>query len=344
MENKFKTNTILGFMSKFGCRAKLVLIGGLILLPILSILVTVFYSYETIEDVRKESQAVIDRMNENRYDLLTATITENYKKAKMQTEYVKENIVEELGHEYGDNKNRMKEDYLSHDIDNAFYRVLSSNISNKFINNDTDGNRMFIATRHGILLDNSLRYSNNSFKDWLLIIETSGYKELIQNSLHQIRSQEDKIILWIDEANNEGSSVGIDSNDINKPVSQFIHDRLVQCTDDLDSFSIITASYIFDHEDIFGVPDVLGGKFTNNDKLYIIQVINIGDMLDSNKELQKSIQDYQATVEMQEEFVNSTIQYRTLITILVVLLEITTFFGICYLAEFYVYTKSKQSS
>ena len=341
--NNMKKGTILGLLSTMNYKSKSSLLAGLVLIPILVILVSVLYAYEALYDLQLESNKASNQLINDKTDLIITAITEDYKYAKVQTNLVKDNIVKSLNQEYGDNKELMKNDYLSYNSDSRFYQILSSCISSKYMNRDISRNRMFIATRNKILIDNSLEYYDHSFRDWDEVLAKSEvYQDMLKRSLDQIITQNDNIILWID-THQKIRNVD-DINRLDDSISVFIHEKIANNDiEDLKKFSIVAASYIFEHEDIFGTPDVTSGEFTNNDKLYIIQIFNIGDILDSNDELISSISEYETIAATNYEFLHDAIHYITAFTVFVVVFEIITFFGIWYLVEYYIYSKNKKS-
>lgn len=332
-------NTIFSIISKLDKRPRSIMLSILIMLPIFNILLYTIFSYETDLDIKAESDKVIDQLISNRYDLITATITENCKQAKVKTDVVRSNILKDLEDEYGDDYDRMKRDYTSKNPNSSFYLILSKHISGKYMNIDSSRNRMFIANRQGILIDNSLDHFKNSFADWESVIAENEYETLLSNSLNKLNVQDDNLILWInDESNISTSNPAIDTD---KPVSEFIHSQIINNRiSALNKFSIVVASYIFDHEDIFGVPDIIAGQFTNNDKIYIVQLISIYDIIRTNPQLIKSINNYDISIETQKQLTESSIKYRTVITVIFVLLEIIIFFGMWYLVENYMYHTS----
>ena len=346
MDNRSTTNikkgTILGLFSTMKYKSKSSLLTGLIAIPIIIILASTLYAYEALCDLKAKSTEISDQLIDDKTDLIITAIGEDYKYAKLQTDAVKRKIVDELNQSYGDDKESMRTDYLSHNIDSRFYQILSSCIANKYINKDSSANRMFIATRNEILIDNSLEYFDNSFKSWdILIAESADYKStLLKKSLNQLNTQDDNIILWIDANQTINNIDSIEKLD--ESISAFIYDEIANNSiDDLKKFSIITASYIFDHKDIFDIPDVESGVFTNNDKLYIIQTFNIGDIVDSNNELMTSINEYETIALSGYQFLTGAVHKITIFAVFLVIFEILTFFGIWYLVEYYIYSKNK---
>ena len=337
-ERSFDQKTLVGIISGFGEKAKKYIIGSVILLPLILIIGTLGYSYYSIEDTKSHMQEVLKEYENSRHDILTATITESYKQAKLQTEYIKRDIVQQLDIAYQGNIETMRSDYWSKDSDTPFYQILSNNISYKYINKDTDGNRVFIANRKGILMDNSITYLENSFTTWEEYLNDTKKNKFLVEAVEQINSKDHNMILWFDDIT--ALDALEDTNDMHS-ISSFISNKIGENKMyDLEKFSVLTVSYVFDHKDIFGVPDVVAGKFMNNDKLYIIQVFNIKDMIESNKDLQSSLTKYEALVENTQLRYNKVIQYKTLATILLMVLEVVLFFGVWYLAEFYLYSRS----
>ena len=74
-------------------------------------------------------------------------------------------------------------------------------------------------------------------------------------------------------------------------------------------------------------------------KIYIIQVLNIGDLLTNNASLQQKLAAYQYNIEQESEEIKSILRTRMALIIVIILLELIIFFGIWYLSEFYIYNK-----
>ena len=113
---------------------------------------------------------------------------------------------------------------------------------------------------------------------------------------------------------------------------------------ELENYSIIAVSYIYDNEDIFGTPDVSAGHDNDNEKIYVIQVVSIKDIIESNPELSKSLNKLDNMIKERQEFASDSVHFKTICIILLSIMGIMTFFGIWYLAEFYIYFKFSKRS
>ena len=340
MNKKFRLNniTILGLLSFVSDRVKIKILGLVIILPLIIVLATVYYGYETIGDEQENYEKTVQYINDSRSMVLTGAVLENYNKAKLQTEYVKAHIVEELVKEYGNNTNLMKADYDSKSASTPFYQILSKNIDHKFINKDNDKNRIFVANKDGVLIDNSLNYANHSFQNWDEIMNRSANYKILQKAINNIHNRNnDDLIIWMDDAEQNKESEAYDPE---SPAVQFISQCISQGNiSELEKYSVVGVSYIFDTKDLFGVPDVSVGHRNDNDKIYIIQVFSIKDMIESNTVLSKSLTKYDTMIAYQKGAVEDSIHLKMLTIILLTVLEVLTFFGIWYLAEFYIYSK-----
>lgn len=325
--------TVYEVLSEFSPTKKRWLLRSILALPVLIVALTSLVVFTSIQDDIKDYNNQINSIQETQEEIFTATVTETYKRAKLQTEYIKRDIIFELNEYYGENKEQMKKDYMSFSSDSPFYQILSNIIDNKFLDVDNDNDRIFIANRDRILVDNSSSYASNSFTDWETYISSKKYSEFLHNSVDKINIHYNSFIFWLD-TNNQDNITILDDPDIS--ADQFIHQQIVSNNlQEMRNFSVLTATYIFDHEDLFGVSDVVAGKPTNNDKLYIIQVFNIGDMIDNTRNMSKTILKYQILKERIIEDGYDTIKYKSIAFGLLVLLEIICFFGIWYLMEAY---------
>lgn len=349
-KRKFRINniTLLGLLTYFSENVQVKLLGIVVFLPMLIVAFTVYYGYITILAERTESDKTIAFLTENRTALIVDHITENYKRAKLQTKYVKESIVRDLNTEYNGNTARMKRDYDSRDYKNKFYTILSENISYRFINKQTNKNRVFVANKDGVLIDNSAIYSKNSYKKWDDLIDASKDQAITKEAIENIKTAEkDEPLLWLDSKVDDNvhpiSEIqGFTPN--TSPIGFIESCALSGNMSALDQYSIIAVSYIYDSNDIFGVPDVSAGHYNENDKIYIIQATSIKDILDSSPELTKSLIKIDRMIQEKQEATDNSAYLKTICIILLAVMETMTFFGIWYLAEFYIYSKFSRRS
>lgn len=335
-------STLFGLISKLSYNNRIKITGLAVILPIIMILATVFYSYSVIQTEYRLLNDLYINTKKSESDLITYAILENNNKAKIQTLNVKEKIVSDLYKEYP-NIDDMKHDFLSKNTNTKFYKVLSENISGKWINKNNDNNRIFIATKHGVLIDDSINYSDNSFTSWDEIISNtpnSEYSKIAIDSIQQHKLK--KIILWIDNISldlnsleyNENISYLNTNNSIDFIKQSIMNDNL----DELSKYNVMVVSYIFDDKDIFGVPDTYAGTKYDNNKLYVIQTYSIQDMIDSNTYLKNTLENNKIILNNTKQQMEDIMHFRVLMTILFMIIEILAFFTVWYLAEFYIYS------
>lgn len=329
--------TFLNLVSKLGSSSKKIICKLFIFLPIILIVLTISYGYMTINSLKEQHEHQLHNIKTIQKDLIIATITENCQKAKLQTTTTKNYIIYQLQQTYGMDIDNMKIDYLSEDIHTPFYQILSDSLRDKYINQDNDRNRLFIASRNKILLDNSILYAKYSFTSWNDFFRDNAHPNFSRRAIRLMQEQNDTTILWVDnefEIDVEGYNW-----DPAYDLPDFLDDKIdAENLGDLNKFSILIADYIYQHEDIFGIPDVLGGASTNNNKLYIIQLVSIKDILDSTPKLTEALQKWDVEEIKEYSYYNQNLRYRTIITIGLVVIEILIFFSIWFLLEYYIYS------
>lgn len=333
-------NTIFSTISKLSYSSKSKIVAMAIVLPIIMIISTLFYCYTGMQDEANLHQKVMTTLKDNEADLLTYAILENSNKARLQADQVKASIAEELLTEYDGNLFEMKKDFLAQ-TNNKFYRILSKNIDNKFINKNNDNNRMFVASKDGVLIDDSINYSSNSFKSWDEIIKDTPNNQLAQDAIDIIQKKRNAtVILWVDNTGTVMNRMEYTDTSYSTQITfhNYVH-KLVQENkiDELTQYNVMVVSYIFDTEDIFGVPNIEAGVRNDNDVIYIIQTFNIKDMIESNTYLKSTLRLYESNLNNYNSMFIDNINYRMVIAILFVLLEALAFFSVFYLAEFFVY-------
>lgn len=335
--------TLFGMLSKLSYSNRTRITALAVILPIIIILATVFYSYSVIQTEYKLLNDLYINTKKNEADLITYAILENNNKAKLQTTNVKEKIVSDLYEKYNKNTNKMKDDFLSKNINTDFYKILSNNIEGKWLNKNNDNNRIYIATKEGILIDDSINYVDNSFTDWDTIIENTPDHDASKIAVDSIKQHKiRKIILWLDNTSIELNSFRYDESMSyinNKNSLEFIRDSIINNKlDELSQYNVMVVSYIFDDKDIFGVPDTYAGKKYDNNKLYVVQTYSIKDMIDSNTYLKNTIESNKVLLDKTKAQTDEIIHFRLLVTIFFMIIEILAFFTVWYLAEFYIYS------
>ena len=338
MNQKEDGQTFLNLIStKLGPDSKKVICKVFIFLPIILIILTISYGYTTIYSLKEQHNHALNNIKNIKKDLIIATISENCKKAKLQTTITKNEIINNMKNTYGNDVVQMKLDYESEDINTPFYQILSQSLTNKYINMDNDRNRLVITTRNKILLDNSILYSKYSFTYWEDFFKDNKHPNFSRRAIRLMQEQNDTTILWVD------NEFEIDVEGYNWDPAYDLPDFLDDKIDsdqlgELNKFSILIAEYIYQHEDIFGIPDVAGGESSNNDKLYIIQLVSIKDILDTTPKLVESLQKWNMKQITENDYYHQSIGYRTIITIGLVIIEILVFFSIWFLLEYYIYS------
>ena len=329
--------TFLNLLSKLNPSLKKIVFKIFILLPIAVIFLTALYGYLTIANLKNQNQINIKLLEQVKEDILIATITENCKKAQIVVKDTKSGITKALRNYYQEDLDGMREDYLSQDPQSPFYQIIASEIDNKFINVDNDRNRLFIANRNMILLDNSILYSKYSFTSWDDFFGETAHPKFSKRAIRLMQEQNDATILWVD---NE-FEIDVEHYDWDPAydLADFLADKVKSNSlQDLAKFSILISEYIYQHKDIFNVPDVIGGVQTNNDKLYVVQLLSLKDIMDTTPELKEAIDKYNVAIEKEQHYYNENIQYRTIVTVISMVLEVLVFFVIWVLLEYYIYS------
>lgn len=341
-EKNSTKDTIFGIVSKLSYRLRTKITAIAAILPIILILLTVLYGYSSIQTEKEYSNAMLKEIRESEINLIKYAIVENNDKAKLQTETIKSDISSDLLEAYGNNTERMKRDFNSLDTNTDFYKILAKNIDGKYINKSNDNNRVFIATKNGVLIDDSISYVANSFTQWDNIIENTPNKFIAEDALEVInRTKSREVVLWIDNTSLKINNREY-SNKILYNANSSSLDFIESCVnsgniDELLQYSVIVCSYIYNNEDPFGVPNVETGKVNDNDVLYVIQVYSIKDMIYSNQYLMNTLSKYEYMANNNYQKYENIIHYKTIAVLVFCILEGIAFFCVWYLAEFFIY-------
>lgn len=335
-------NTLFGKISKLPFKIKTDLTACVIFIPIIMVLVTAGFGYYTIQSEIDTANNRIAALQKTEEQLITYSIIENTHKAQLQNDMVKDSIIYDLNKEYKEDKNRMKEDFESKNLDSPFYKILEDNIKDQYINKKNDNNRIYIGTKDRVIMDESYTYTNNIFRSWEDIIAESPDPYLTEQAVDHMKHpfNNKSLILWIDDNTSKLTGIPYDNSLKAKSSTTFelIHNAVQE--NDLNAllqYNIITVAYIFDSGDLFGVPDFSNGHHNDNDKIYIVHTFNIQDILDSNTYLKDSINDTNTTIETIRSNSELVVRERIIIVIVYTILSVLAFFGIWYLSEFFIY-------
>lgn len=311
------------------------LILVLLLFPALSIVAITYQSMDTMRDLSSSYSDKIKDINDSRWLLVSTVIQENREQAQMQSDQVKNDIIDKLSQAYKGNMNQLKID-LDSDTDNLAFFIMNNAISDKYLNNITnDNNDMFIATSKKIIVDKSINCSIGKFTRTLddetplhsnPVLAKSAIDLLVNKSVTNIifwKFLPDTVFIEHDDQLSIPTKEGL----------RGIYDKYG--INGLRGYEILVPSYIKQDTDIFDIPDVnMHGIRNDNYKLIVVQGFSIADILDKSYTTELAYYNYLEQM-AKKDFDDKMSKYLSeLVTTLSLLL--TAFVGIIVTARMFI--------
>ena len=259
---------------KFRCGIRLLLVIALI--PIIAIGTTIYQAYNDLEESKASLKKAITEIHQTEWISIRAIVDENIAKAQLQADTTKGDLHHKLFMNYGDNLDQLRHDLRVNEPNKA-HEVLQEVTSYKFLNKKNDDNRIILADDHRIIADSSLSASLKPNRTWKEETNSRMNPVLYKDSVEKILHQQVPYAI-IESSLYAQSHVGdtMQTSDFNVIKSEYLKYGVGA----LKSYNIIVPSYLTDHGDIFGVPDITPDGTRNiNYKITIIQEFNLFDSI-----------------------------------------------------------------
>ena len=246
------------------------------LIPIIVIGTTIYQAYNDLEESKASLKRTIAEIYQAEWTSIRAIVDENITKAQLQTDTTKGDLRHKLLMYYDDNLDQLCYDLRVNEPNKA-HEVLQEVTSYKFLNRKNDDNRIILADEDRIIADSSLSASLKPNRTWKE--ETNSrmnpvlYKDSIEKILHQ---QVPYAIIESSLYAQSHAGDTMETSDFNVIKEEYLKHGIGA----LKSYNIIVPSYLTDHGDIFGVPDIAPDGTRNvNHKITIIQEFNLYDSI-----------------------------------------------------------------
>ena len=254
------------------------------LIPMIAIGSTIYQSYESLYEAKATYNSNIADIKDTEWAAITTILDENSDKAHVQANNVERNLRKDLLLAYDGNLDQLKIDIRSNST-SAARSIISKEISHRYMNIQSDDNRMVVATEDRVFADNSITASlGKESRSWGEEIASKSNKQLANSSI--------KIIL-----SRQGQGTFIESSEYHNSHNgdkEIIYPSMDSLKDEfysngilvLKSYNMLVPAYLTDEGDIFGTPDIgVDGLKADNDKLIIIQRFNMFDAVAQHQEL-----------------------------------------------------------
>lgn len=272
-------------------RKKMQNIKFLLNLAIIPLIFGIFLLYSAYKDndfINQVHSESVEMASNAKFDVIKAILREKNIQAKQNTNKLKELVIGDIFTTYGSDMESLKYDMHSNST-SRLSKLLHENMNKIYIPHMDMNNRLWIATREGILADKeSLMGPDKSFRTWDEEYNLSINKFLYKSTIDRIILKDIYgELLYID-----GPSLDMYIEESDSQEAGFKNLEKMYKTkgiSEISKYNILICSYIYDSYDIFNVPDVSpDGTFTNNDTIIIVEQYNIGDALRDHEELFRS--------------------------------------------------------
>ena len=275
---------MFNWRTKYAIRA-LMLIS---LIPIFAIANTIFQSFETIEWTRSNYINQAEFVKQHEWDFIKVIVNENAVKAKIQADSTKKIIESELLKEYSSNIDQLRVDLRNAQANIGYkpdmaHTIIYDAIVGKFINVQSDDNRMIIVNESRVIFDPSLVESQKGSREWDSELNSSKNKDLASHAIQKIINKQTSELILTESSyyymDNKYSSIDVSIDSLKE---EFYEHGLLA----LKKYDGLVPAYITEDGDIFGVPDVdHNGLKNQNDKMIVIQRFNLYDAVQQHKEV-----------------------------------------------------------
>ena len=259
---------------KFRRGIRLLLVIALI--PIIAIGTTIYQAYNDLQESKASLKKAITEIHQTEWISIRAIVDENIAKAQLQADTTKRDLHHKLLINYGNNLDQLRHDLRVNEPNKA-HEVLQEVTSYKFLNKKNDDNRIILADDHRIIADSRLSASLKPNRTWEEETNSRINPVLYKDSVEKILHQQVPYAI-IESSLYTQSHVGdaMETSDFNVIKSEYLKYGVGA----LKSYNIIVPSYLTDHGDIFGVPDITPDGTRNvNHKITIIQEFNLFDSI-----------------------------------------------------------------
>lgn len=238
--------------------------------------------YEDVRIADKNAVIAMDSEKEELWDSIKLVLDNEYTEASYQGDIIKSDIKKELNTSYID------KDMLAYDLQNpkpttkankAFDKVAakySNKVDMMVLVSLGQGSTESLKYNWYISNDRDLSRSSNegTIRDFNLEISRHYNETVAKEAFTAITTQSGDYIFWQPEK----SAYTINSMKLSEVERVFT----IGGVEALKGIDFVYVDYIENSSDLMGVPDTLMGQRTNNNKIAVLQVIPLYDVLNAN--------------------------------------------------------------
>ena len=254
-------------------------------------------------DLSIDRDRQLARTRDAEWYFIESVLYENYDKAYSSASSIKSELISGIDVTYGDDRARLKEDLTTLNYSSPIFKLFSMAVIDKYSNNiPNDRNDPFIMSSKGMYTDLSLNRAVKltgqiGIRDWESEYSLHSNPALMRQTILNLVERTGKPVFWEYTQSSNPNHIVLAHMDIHELRRVFDAEGV----DGLSTYEFGKAVYIFEHEDLFGVPDVNNSStYTKNDKIIIVAGFSLHDALLSR---------YSSTIAKYSEMTN-TIELR----------------------------------
>ena len=242
-----------------------------------------YVGYTFLVDLNVDRNRQMARVQESEWFFVESIISENYDKAYMEAEGIKRDILVGIGKRYPNDRTELRNDLSNLSTDGKVFSVFSDSIRGRYLNGiHNDRNDPFIMSSRGMYTDLSLNRAmqlqgdTRVIKDWESEYKLHANPNLMRQAIAAFVERNGTPVFWEYTRSLDPNHISISAMDIKELRLVYYKEGIAG----LRTYEFGKAAYIFEHEDLFGVPDGDSkGSFTNNDKVIVVSGFSLYDIL-----------------------------------------------------------------
>lgn len=281
---------------------------------IIAIGAALFSYYVRVDTIRSTYTDEMRVIRELEWEMVRSVLNENYDKAEIMSDRVRERIVRDVQAAYAGRPQDLERDLDYPDASKPLYQIIHAGISGVFINRESDANDPFVFTSKGIIGDLSLDCSPGSadvaFRSWEQEYAQTYNKDLAKAAVFSMLTKAPVRVFWeFSKPADPEKHAYISPMTLDALRSVFLNEGL----EGLRTYEFISYTTIFNESDFVGRQTRTGMGIRNSDAriIYVAQGFNLLDAIDRNhsgtrgkvQELKKFV-DAEAAVELKESTIS----------------------------------------
>lgn len=244
---------------------------------------TGYLGYTFLLDLNVDRSRQLERVRDTEWYFIEAILSENYDKAQNEADLIKDEVVEDIQLGYKNDKQSLKQDLVNPTEGSRILTIFRDNIKGRYMNDiRNDRNDPFIMSVKGMYTDLSLnraiqiQNTQPKIREWESEYVLHANPKLMKQAMSNFIEQSNKPVFWEFIASPDPNHRKVELMEL----SELRKVYETEGVNGLRTYEFGKAAYIFDHEDLFGIPDVnASGAYTKNDKIIVVSGFSLYDVL-----------------------------------------------------------------